>query len=94
VSNTGSRCIQVVRYSALLSGIFYGVAHHRTLQNEENKKRAAHDAHKQEELLQRAKDAWKAKKENTGGELTYLFPHTQVARVRHSQLSSRYRPAY
>ena len=55
--------VQVVRYTALFSGIAYGWYHRRTLQ-------ATHDAHKREEavhhrekLIAEAKDAWKRKQE-------------------------------
>ncbi|PPQ64347.1 hypothetical protein CVT26_002230 [Gymnopilus dilepis] len=58
-----SSTVNVVRYTALFSGIAYGWYHRRTLQ-------ATHDAHKREEavhhrekLIAEAKDAWKRKQE-------------------------------
>lgn len=54
-------CHQVVRYSALLTGIFYGVAHQRTLQREKDEKDQQHAIHNRELLIKKAKDAWKQK---------------------------------
>ena len=51
---------KVVRYTALLGGVFYGISHRRTLQkskDEENKQHAIHD---REELIKKAKEAWKS----------------------------------
>lgn len=63
VGPSANPSLQVVRYSALFSGIAYGWYHRRTLQ-------AAHDNHKREEavhqrekLIAEAKDAWKRKQE-------------------------------
>ncbi|KDQ15644.1 hypothetical protein BOTBODRAFT_187098 [Botryobasidium botryosum FD-172 SS1] len=56
-----SPTINVVRYTALATGVLYGVAHRRTLQNRENAKREKHEIERKEKLLERAKDAWKAK---------------------------------
>ncbi|KAF9056040.1 ATP synthase E chain-domain-containing protein [Panaeolus papilionaceus] len=58
-----SSTVNVVRYTALFSGVAYGWYHRRSLQ-------AAHDQHKVEEavhhrehLIAEAKDAWKRKQE-------------------------------
>jgi len=56
-----SPTVNVVRYTALVSGIFYGIAHRRTLQARENEKRAHHETERQEKLLERAREAWKEK---------------------------------
>jgi hypothetical protein len=52
---------QVVRYSALLGGVFYGIAHRRTLQREADAAKLTHAAHDREHLVARAKEAWAAK---------------------------------
>jgi F-type H+-transporting ATP synthase subunit e len=52
---------QVVRYTALLSGVFYGVAHRRTLQREADEAKIEHAVHHREELIAKAKEAWKQK---------------------------------
>ncbi|KZS93315.1 hypothetical protein SISNIDRAFT_549697 [Sistotremastrum niveocremeum HHB9708] len=56
-----SPTLNVVRYTALLSGLFYGIIHRRSLQSAENIKREHHHEHRQEQLLQQAKEAWKQK---------------------------------
>ncbi|KAF7337577.1 ATP synthase subunit e, mitochondrial [Mycena sanguinolenta] len=55
--------LQVVRYTALFTGVVYGWYHRRTLQ-------AAHDVHKieaathqREHLIAQAKEAWRKKQE-------------------------------
>ncbi|KIY73399.1 hypothetical protein CYLTODRAFT_387027 [Cylindrobasidium torrendii FP15055 ss-10] len=57
--------LNVIRYSALLSGVAYGWYHRRSL-------RAAHAAHKtehqekhREHLIAEAKEAWKKKQESS-----------------------------
>ncbi|EJU02835.1 hypothetical protein DACRYDRAFT_51184, partial [Dacryopinax primogenitus] len=61
----------VVRYSALLGGIFYGIVHRRTLQGEENAKKEAHDHQRRDQLIKEAREAWKKKQvtPTSGGEL-------------------------
>jgi len=56
-----SPTVNVVRYTALATGIFYGIAHRRTLQARENEKRAHHEAERQSKLLESAREAWKQK---------------------------------
>ena len=52
---------QVVRYTALLSGVFYGIAHRRTLQKEYDEERKKHAIHEREHLIAEAKEAWRKK---------------------------------
>ena len=54
-------CWQVVRYSALLTGVFYGIVHRRTLQGQEDVKKVKHAEQRREELLKRARQAWRDK---------------------------------
>ncbi|KAH6916715.1 ATP synthase E chain-domain-containing protein [Coprinopsis sp. MPI-PUGE-AT-0042] len=58
-----SSTVNVVRYSALLSGVVYGFYHRRTLQSEADKHKLEHAAHHQEKLIAEAKAAWKRKQE-------------------------------
>jgi len=56
-----SSTVNVVRYTALLSGAFYGIYHRRTLQNARDAEKAHHAKHERETLIAQAKDAWKKK---------------------------------
>ncbi|KAH9996522.1 ATP synthase E chain-domain-containing protein [Russula vinacea] len=56
-----SSTVNVVRYTALLSGVFYGIYHRRTLQNEHDAGKAHHAKHEREALIAQAKEAWKQK---------------------------------
>ncbi|KAI0323055.1 ATP synthase E chain-domain-containing protein [Amylostereum chailletii] len=58
-----SATVNVVRYTALLSGVFYGVYHRRSLQKAYDVEKIHHAKHEQEELISKAKDAWKKKQE-------------------------------
>ena len=58
---------QVVRYSALVSGIFYGIFHRQTLQAQYDSHQAANEVHKREEWLKKAKEAWAAKTATNDG---------------------------
>jgi F-type H+-transporting ATP synthase subunit e len=49
---------QVVRYSALVGGIFYGIMHKRTLQAKENKRKEHEAEHRREKLIADARKAW------------------------------------
>lgn len=53
--------LQVVRYTALASGILYGIVHRRTLTAREHEKHAQHEQHRKEHLLEQARAAWKEK---------------------------------
>jgi len=54
-----SSSVNVVRYSALIGGVFYGIIHKRTLQAQKNERRELQARHHNEELISKAKDAWK-----------------------------------
>ncbi|PWZ03820.1 hypothetical protein BCV70DRAFT_210034 [Testicularia cyperi] len=66
---SSSPVLNVVRYSALVGGIGYGIVHRRTLQAKEDVK-AAHAAYKhKEDLIKKAKEAYKNRlvaKQDTG----------------------------
>jgi hypothetical protein len=67
---------QVVRYSALLGGVFYGIAHRRTLQKEADAAKLEHAVHQREHLIAEAKEAWKKKQaesKNSDGSKCYFF---------------------
>jgi len=62
---------QVARYTALLSGVFYGIYHRRSLQKAHDLDKEHHAIHQREQLIVQAKDAWRQKQEsakNDGGE--------------------------
>lgn len=59
--------VQVVRYSALVSGVFYGIFHRQTLQAKFDSTQAANEVHKREEWLKQAKEAWAAKTAKNDG---------------------------
>lgn len=63
-------CIQVIRYTALLSGVFYGISHRRSLQKAHDADKEHHAIHEREHLVAQAKEAWKRKNEGSmdGGE--------------------------
>ncbi|KAI0931402.1 hypothetical protein AcW1_001190 [Taiwanofungus camphoratus] len=58
-----SSTVNVVRYTALLTGVFYGIAHRRTLQKAYNEEKQHHAVHEREHLIAQAKEAWKKKQE-------------------------------
>ncbi|PAV22837.1 hypothetical protein PNOK_0279400 [Pyrrhoderma noxium] len=60
-----STTVNVVRYSALLGGVFYGIMHRRTLQKERNETLTKDALHSREELVKKAKEAWKKKQEGS-----------------------------
>ena len=53
--------LQVVRYSALAAGVFYGVVHKRTLQKNKAEQEHHHAQHRKDELVKQAKEAWQRK---------------------------------
>ena len=60
---------QVFRYTALASGIVYGIVHKRTLLAEQAAKKSAQHEHRHEHLVAEARKAWQAKqaaKSSTG----------------------------
>ncbi|KAI0348105.1 hypothetical protein BDW22DRAFT_1479969 [Trametopsis cervina] len=60
-----SSTVNVVRYTALLSGVFYGITHRRTLQKEHDQEKRTHAIHEREHLIAEAKEAWKRKQEGS-----------------------------
>ncbi len=60
---------QVVRYSALVGGIGYGIVHRRTLQAKEDVKAAARAYQHKEHLIEQAKKAYRDRllAQKTGG---------------------------
>ncbi|KAL8276927.1 hypothetical protein RQP46_010655 [Phenoliferia psychrophenolica] len=65
-----SPAVNVVRYSALVTGIFYGVLHRRTLQAKYESSSAAAEVKKREHWLADAKKAWAQKQANNTGLIT------------------------
>lgn len=59
-----SATVNVVRYTALASGIFYGFYHRRTLQAKHDQQKLEHALHSREHLIAEAKEAWKRKQED------------------------------
>ncbi|KAI0803162.1 ATP synthase E chain-domain-containing protein [Irpex lacteus] len=60
-----SATVNVVRYTALLSGVFYGITHRRSLQKEHDKEKKHHAIQEREHLIAEAKEAWKKKQQGT-----------------------------
>ncbi|KAK7686633.1 hypothetical protein QCA50_010233 [Cerrena zonata] len=60
-----STTVNVVRYTALLSGVFYGISHRRTLQKAHDEDKRHHAIHEREHLIEQAKEAWKKKQETS-----------------------------
>jgi F-type H+-transporting ATP synthase subunit e len=52
---------KVVRYTALASGILYGIVHRRTLTAREQANHEKDEDHRRRKLLKRAREAWKEK---------------------------------
>lgn len=59
---------QVVRYSALIGGVLYGVMHRRTLQAKHDLKKEQHHAERREQLIQQAREAWRDKQQAAKGD--------------------------
>ena len=57
----GLRCLQVVRYSALVGGIAYGILHRRTLQKEADTHAVEHEAKQRESWIEQAKQEYAKK---------------------------------
>ncbi|KAG2044592.1 ATP synthase E chain-domain-containing protein [Suillus americanus] len=62
-----STTLNVARYSALLSGVFYGIYHRRSLQKAHDQDKEHHAIHQREQLIAQAKDAWRHKQESAKG---------------------------
>jgi len=59
-----SPTVNVVRYSALLFGVVYGISHRRTLQKSKDEHEKHHAVHEREALIKKAKEAWKRQQES------------------------------
>lgn len=70
--------LQVVRYTALLGGVFYGIAHRRSLQKAHDADVKSHAIHEREHLIAEAKEAWKKKQESPKGGGESLLSSTSV----------------
>ncbi|KAG6911309.1 hypothetical protein DXG01_002148 [Tephrocybe rancida] len=55
--------LQVVRYTALFTGVVYGFYHRRTLQANHDQQKVEHAVHTRERLVAEAKEAWKRRNE-------------------------------
>ncbi|EGU13515.1 hypothetical protein RTG_00245 [Rhodotorula toruloides ATCC 204091] len=58
----GARDAEVVRYTALASGIVYGIVHRKTLQERFDKSAAEKEVQQRAHWLEEAKKAWEAQK--------------------------------
>ncbi|KAF7965273.1 hypothetical protein HWV62_28834 [Athelia sp. TMB] len=68
-----SATVNVARYSALATGVLYGILHRRTLQKAHDEHKEHHAIHQREHLIKEAKEAWRKKQEapkNGGGIIT------------------------
>jgi len=59
----GSPTVNVVRYTALFTGVVYGWYHRRTLQAAYDVHKIEAATHRQEHLIAQAKEAWRKKLE-------------------------------
>ncbi|KZT08593.1 uncharacterized protein LAESUDRAFT_723468 [Laetiporus sulphureus 93-53] len=62
-----STTVNVVRYSALVAGVLYGIVHRRTLQKAHDEEKLHHAIHEREQLIAQAREAWKKKQEGPKG---------------------------
>ncbi|KIY50485.1 hypothetical protein FISHEDRAFT_64702 [Fistulina hepatica ATCC 64428] len=60
-----STTVNVVRYTALLSGLVYGWYHNRTLRAAHEQHKFEHAVHHREQLIKQAKEAWAKKQAGT-----------------------------
>ncbi|KAG8219399.1 ATP synthase E chain-domain-containing protein, partial [Butyriboletus roseoflavus] len=65
-----SSTLNVARYTALASGIVYGIYHHRSLQKAHDQEKEHHAVHRREQLIVQAKDAWRQKSAKGDGVIT------------------------
>ncbi|KAF8323803.1 hypothetical protein DL93DRAFT_2069821 [Clavulina sp. PMI_390] len=64
-----SPAVNVVRYTALASGILYGIVHRRTLTAQEHQKQEHASLHHKEQLLEQARKAWADKNSTSASTL-------------------------
>ncbi|KAG7099893.1 hypothetical protein E1B28_001694 [Marasmius oreades] len=60
-----SQTLNVARYTALFTGVFYGFYHRRTLQAAHDAQKVQNAVHEREHLIAQAKEAWKKKQAPT-----------------------------
>ncbi|GAA5884530.1 hypothetical protein JCM6882_005289 [Rhodosporidiobolus microsporus] len=65
-----SPAVNVVRYSALFSGIVYGVVHRQTLQAKFDKEAAEKEIHLRQHWIEEAKKAWANKQKSDNSLIT------------------------
>ncbi|KIM70104.1 hypothetical protein SCLCIDRAFT_12703 [Scleroderma citrinum Foug A] len=63
-----SSTVNVFRYTALVSGVFYGIYHRRSLQKALDCEKEQHAIHHREHLVSQAKQAWRQKQDSTKGD--------------------------
>lgn len=56
-----SQTLNVARYTALFTGVIYGIYHKRTLQAVHDAQKVQDAVHEREQLIAQAKEAWKKK---------------------------------
>jgi len=60
-----SSTLNVARYTALVTGVFYGIYHRRTLQQAHDQEKEHHAIHQRQHLIAEAKEAWRKKQEGS-----------------------------
>ncbi|BGP14560.1 hypothetical protein JCM10213_001909 [Rhodosporidiobolus nylandii] len=65
-----SPAVNVVRYTALFSGIVYGVVHRQTLQSQFDQQAAEKEIHLRQHWLEEAKKAWAQKQKSDNSLVT------------------------
>ncbi|BGP38596.1 F1F0 ATP synthase subunit e, mitochondrial [Rhodotorula kratochvilovae] len=65
-----SPAVNVIRYTALFSGVVYGVVHRKTLQEQFDKHAAEKEVQLRQHWLDEAKKAWANKQKNESGLIT------------------------
>ncbi|KAG6336233.1 hypothetical protein ID866_2852 [Astraeus odoratus] len=63
-----SPTVNAVRYTALVSGVLYGIFHRRSLQKAHDHEKEQHAIHHREHLVAQAKQAWRQKQESAKGD--------------------------
>ncbi|KIM88779.1 hypothetical protein PILCRDRAFT_813754 [Piloderma croceum F 1598] len=60
-----SSTVNVARYTALVTGVFYGIYHRRTLQKAYDQEKEHRAIHQRQDLIAEAKEAWRKKREGS-----------------------------
>ncbi|CED82309.1 ATPase, F0 complex, subunit E, mitochondrial [Phaffia rhodozyma] len=61
-----SPTINVLRHTALFTGLFYGIVHRQTLQKQHDIAHELQKEHDQKSLLEKAQEAWKVQQSGKG----------------------------